>query len=126
MDKLKILLPLVALVLLTSCAATMTNLTPLTQSRNTNGLYAVEVALSSRQQSLRWDSITPYVVANGQFIKMRPTPLMTNRWETLIPVPADRNGVSYRYKFEYQYNGIGGRRSETATSREYDLHISEP
>src|ERR1700753_1588904 len=68
----KFLLVLPALIM-TGCAGTFTNLTPLQQSRNANNLYPVEVAFASQQTSLRWDSIHPYVLVNGQLYDMHAT-----------------------------------------------------
>jgi hypothetical protein len=100
----KKILPVLPVLLLTGCAATFTNLTPLEQPRNANNLYPVEVAFTSQQQSLRWDSLHPYVLANGQLYDMRPTPLINNRWEGFVPVPPGAGDVTYRYKFDYLYN----------------------
>ena len=120
----KKILPVLSGLLLTGCAATFTNLTPLEQPRNANNLYPVEVAFTSQQQSLRWDSIHPYVVANGQLYDMRLTPLMTNRWEGFVPVPSGASEVTYRYKFQYLYNDFGKAPSTgDALSREYKLTI---
>src|SRR2546425_11007637 len=99
------LLPL--LLLVSGCATTFTNLTPQRQPRNANNLYPVEVALDSRQQTLRWDSIKPHIVVGREFYPMRPTLLMTNRWEGLVPVPPGTNLVHYRYKFNFDYNALG-------------------
>jgi hypothetical protein len=123
---LKRLLPiLVAPLLLAGCSATFTNLTPSQRPRSTNNLYRVEVALDSRQQSLRWDSIHPQIVVGNDYYPMTPTPLMTNRWEGLLPVPADVNQVHYHYQFDYSYNAIGSARNSSAQSPEYSLKIKE-
>jgi len=120
----KKILPVLPVLLLTGCASTFTNLTPLEQPRNANNLYPVEVAFNSQQQSLRWDSIHPYVLANGQLYDMRPTPLMTNRWEGFVPVPTGADGVTYRYKFDYLYNDLGkGATSGNAVSPQFKLNI---
>jgi len=116
-----LLLPL----LLTGCASTLTNLTPLQQARSTNNLYTVEVALASKQQTLRWNSIKPKVIVGSESYAMRQTPLMTNRWEALIPVPADKNMVNYRYKFDFDYNTFGSPKPDSAVSPEYTLRIVE-
>ena len=113
----KKILPLLPVLLLTGCATTFTRLTPLQQPRNANNLYPVEVAFNSQQQSLRWDTIHPYVVANGQLYAMRPTPMMTNRWEGFVPVPPGANQVTYRFKFEYLYNDFGKAPQPTAPLR---------
>lgn len=106
------------------CAATFTNLTPLQQSRKANSLYPVEVALVSQQQSLRWESIHPYILVNGQLYPMRLTPLMTNRWEGFVPVPVGANGAIYRYKFDYLYNNFNSSpKPDSAYSRPYKLTI---
>src|SRR5262249_22824022 len=119
---LKKFLPLVlAPLLLAGCTATFTNLTPQQQTRNANNLYPVEVAMTTRQQSLRWDTIRPHIVVGNESYPMRPTPLMTNRWEGLVPVPASENLVHYRYRFEFDYNTFGTPKGDSAVSPEYTL-----
>ena len=113
-------------LLLAGCATTdFTNLTPRQQVRNANNLYPVEVALSSRQQTLRWESIKPQIFVNGEFFPMQPTPLMTNRWEGLVPVPPGANTVTYQYKFDFLNNAFGGPVPNSAFSREYTIRIIE-
>jgi hypothetical protein len=112
-------------LLLAGCSA-FTNLTPLQQTRNGNNLYPVEVAFTSPQQSLRWDTIHPFVLVNGQLYDMHQTPLMTNRWEGFVPATPTDTSVTYRYKFDYQYNVFGkGPQQDSAYSPAYDLQISE-
>jgi hypothetical protein len=121
---LKKLLPLLSVpLLLAGCATELTNLTPLHQIRDTNNLYRVEVAFNSRQQTIRWPSIQPKVVVGKEFYDMRLTPLMTNRWEGLIPVPSGTSVVRYRYKFDYLYNRMGNPGTDSALSPEYTLRI---
>ena len=121
---LKKFLPLLAApLLLVGCNATFTNLTPHQQLRTTNNVYRVEVALASRQQSLRWDSIQPKIVVGTDSYPMRVTPLMTNRFEGLVPVPATEKLVRYHYKFDFNYNAMGGPKPDSAVSSEYTLKI---
>ncbi len=123
---LKKTLPLLSLsLLLGGCVSRFTNLTPLQQTRSTNNLYTVEVAFDSRQQTLRWDSIEPKLVVGSQAYDMRPTRLMTNRWEGLIPVRPETSAVKYRYKFDFQYNRMGAPGNQTALSHEYTLKIKD-
>lgn len=124
---LKKTLPVLLLpLLITGCATTFSNLTPKTQSRNANHLYPVEVALNSRQQSLRWETIQPFVNVGTEFYPMRPTLLMTNRWEALVPVPAGQNSVQYRYKFDFKYNAVGQPpQNDSALSPQYTLRIKD-
>ncbi len=121
---LKKLVPLLLLpLLLAGCNATFTNLTPTTQTRNPQNLYPVEVALNSHQQSLRWQSIKPQILVGTESYPMRTTPLLTNRWEGLIPVPVGINLVHYRYKFDFDYNAMGKPRSDSALSPEFTLQV---
>jgi len=125
---LKKLLPVLLLpVLFAGCQTQFysTNLTPLHQVRTTNNLYNVEVAVASHQQTLRWDSIRPKVEVGNTSYPMRPTPLMTNRWEASVPVPAGTTEVKYRYRFDYAANSFGAPEPQSAASKEYVLKIVE-
>jgi hypothetical protein len=103
---------------------TFSNLTPRQQTRNPDGLYPVEVAFHSRRQAIRWDSVQAYVNVGTEFYPMRPTPLMTNRWEGLVPVPRSTNLIYYRYKFDFKYNALGKPPQEdSALSPYYRLRI---
>ena len=119
-------LSLATVLLLTGCSSTFTRLTPLQQARNGNNLYPVEVMFNSSQQSLRWDSIKPYVLVNGELYPLRPVPVVLNRWEGLVPVPTTASSANYRFKFEYLYNQVGaGPKSASALSPVYQLKITE-
>ena len=115
--------PLMLLPLLFAGCSSITNLTPLQQTRNATGLYPVEVKLASRQQTLRWESIQPYVVVGAESYPMRPTVLMKNRWETLVPVPVGKSIVDYYFKFDYQYNSMGPPSQDSMTSPKFRLTI---
>lgn len=111
------------LTALTGCTGTLTNLAPEYQTRRADGLYPVAVAFETRQQSLRWHSIKPYVVVGEKLYPMRPMPLMSNRWETLLPVPADTGIVHYRYKLEWQYNAIPVPQNDSQITKPQTLRI---
>lgn len=120
----KTFLPLLPVLLITGCSSTFTRLTPLQQPRNANNLYPVEVIFDSPQQSLRWDSIKPSVLVNGELYPLRPVPIVNNRWEGFVPVPPTANGVIYRFKFDYLYNNIGTEpKPGSAASPQYNLKI---
>ena len=118
----KLLLLLLTPLMLTGCS-TITNLTPSRQSRNATGLYPVEAAWESRQQSIRADSMKPLVVVGLDSYPMRRTSLMNNRWETLVPIPADKDSIIYRFKFDFDYNTIPVPRPDSKMSPEYKLQI---
>ncbi len=125
---MKRLLPILLLpLLLGGCATSFTNLTPLEQSRKPDNLYPVEVAFDSRQQTLRWESINPQIVVGETTYPMRPTLLLTNRWEGLVPVPANAGEVQYRYKFDFKVNRMGDvPGGSSAVSPAYTLKIKDP
>jgi len=112
-------------LLLVGCSTTLTNLTPQQQTRNADNLYPVEVAFVTRQASLRWDTIRPSVLVGPESYPMRPTLLMTNRWETLIPMPPNTNFVRYQFKFDFEYQTLRERRTDSALSRAYSLQVLE-
>ena len=119
-------LPLLPLLLLTGCAASFTRVTPLQQPRNANNLYPVEVIFNTDQTSLRWDSIKPYVLVNGELYPLRPVPVVLNRWEGLVQVPAGANSVDYKFKFDYLYNNFGtAPQPNSEASKTYTLKIVE-
>jgi hypothetical protein len=81
--------------------------------------------MASRQQTLRWQSIKPQIVVGSETYPMRQTPLMTNRWEGLIPVPANQSRITYHYKFDFEFNTFGAPKQDSSTSPEYTLRIVE-
>ena len=103
--------------------ATITRLTPNEQPRNANNLYPVEVIFTSQQQTLRWDSLQAYVVANGDALPLRSVAMLTNRWEGFVPVPPTANEVKYRFKFTYLYNGFGQPKPNSEFSPNYTLKV---
>lgn len=123
---LKKILPFLLLPLLAGCAAQISNLSPTQQVRNPNNLYPVEVAFNSQEQDLRWDSIKPKIVVAGQSYDMKPTMLMSNRWEGLVPVPPDSNLIHYHYRFDFDTTGFGKIVPDSAVSPEYSLKVVEP
>jgi hypothetical protein len=121
---LKNFLLVLPVLLLAGCSTTFTRLTPLMQPRNPNNLYPVEVQFDSTQQSLRWESIKPYVLVGGDLYPLRPEEQMHNRWEGFVPVPPGANTASYRFKFDYLYNNVGTLpKPNSAWSSSYKLQI---
>ncbi|MEO6182500.1 MAG: hypothetical protein ABIP71_05290 [Verrucomicrobiota bacterium] len=120
---MKKLLLLSLVPLLFAGCSTITNLTPSQQTRNVSGLYPVEAAWDSRQQSIREGSMKPSVMVGMESYPMRKTSLMRNRWETLVPVPADKGVINYRFKFDFDYNAIPQPMPDSKLSREYKLQI---
>lgn len=103
----------------------ITNLTPPKQVRNESGLYLIEALWNSKQQSIRKESFKAYVKIGLEFHPMRPTQMLTNRWEALVPVPADKRHLNYSFKFDYLYNSIPEPRGDSKLSPPYQLEILE-
>jgi hypothetical protein len=123
----KRILPLLVLPLfLAGCAAEMTNLTAQRKVREANNLYSLEVAVDSEQQTLRCESIHPQILVGTESYPMQPTPLMTNRWEGVVPIPPGTTTIQYRFKLDYQYNAFGKPKNGTALSKTYKMQIVEP
>ena len=123
MTTVKCLSLLVIGVILSGCSTTVTNLTPSKQPRNPTGLYPFELLFNSNQQTLRKETIQPYVIVGLGSQPMQPGPVLKNRWETLIEVPADKKFVNYRFKVDYQYVGVPQRRPGSVLSSPYQLEI---
>lgn len=125
---LKKFFPLLPALLVAGCAstATFTHMTPSHQPRNADNQYPVEVAFSSQQQSIRWDSLQPHVLVNGESYPLRPVPVVKNRWEGVIPVPPTANSVTYRFKFDYLYNAFGKNpQPDSSWSPTYSLKVMD-
>jgi hypothetical protein len=130
MVKKLISLTFLALVIVTAgcvtTGTTITSLTPKREYRNNNGLYSFEAALNSRQQTLRWDSVKASVLVGSDIYPMRMTALMTNRWETLVPIPPSTSVISYRFVFDFNYNAFGSPpRADSKSSPVYKLQIMD-
>jgi len=120
------LLPLgLGMMLLAGCTTTITNMTPSQTQRATTGLYPFSVAWDSSQQSVVPDSVQAYVLVGTNLYPMQRTPLVRERWETVVPVPADRDILNYQYKFDYQYLTIPKRQANSVMSKPYQLKILE-
>lgn len=111
------------LLLATGCSTTITNLTPSTQTRNANGLYPFEVAFDSNLRCIRNQTIQPYVLVGDQAYPMRQTPMLKDRWETLVPVPPNREYIDYQFKFNYECNNIAKPTPASKLSKPYQVKI---
>jgi hypothetical protein len=123
MTKKWIGLCLLPMLFVVSCVTTVTNLTSTTQPRNPNNLYLIEYQWDTNQKTIKPDSIQPFVITGFDTYEMRPTPKMTNRWEVLVPVPADQKVLTYRFKVDYEFARFGKPGKASKGSDEYKLYI---
>lgn len=122
---MKKLLPLVLLLpLLAGCAST-TNLTPTRHARTPDGVYPFEVIFRTSQHSVRHETIKAYVLIDFDSYPMHRVPVVSNRWEAAIPIPAGKKYVNYRYKFDYSYNAIPVPEKDSKLSPVHTLQIVE-
>jgi hypothetical protein len=109
-------------VLLAGCSS-ITNLTPTEYPRSANGFYRVEAMWRSNRAVIRPDSFKPLVVVGFQDYPMRPVPLVEDRWEAFIPVPADQNYIHYHYKFDFMDDAFGKPKADSLMSASYGLAV---
>ena len=114
---------LLAAAALAGCVTTVTNLTATTQHRNANNLYLIEYQWDTTQQTIKPETIQPYVIVGFDTYEMRPTLRMTNRWEALVPISADKSAINYRFKVDYEYARFGPPGKSSKNSPEYKLYI---
>jgi uncharacterized protein YceK len=111
-------------VLLAGCTS-ITNLTPSQLPRDPSGSYRVEAQWDSDRATIRADSFRPLVVIGFSTYPMNRVPIVQDRWEAFIPVPADKDFILYRYKFDFEVNAISQPRADSLMSPEYSLKIVE-
>jgi len=121
----KRLIALLLTPLLLGGCASIINLTPHQQARKASGLYPVEIEFQTRQNNIRRETLKPIVQVGLESYPMRQVPMLTNRWETLVPVAADKRYVNYRVRVDYDYNSIPIPRSDSRLSPPYQLEIVE-
>ena len=123
MRKIAMMAAVCALVLSGCATSRITNLTPTRQPRQASGVYPVEFVWDSQQQSLIDGSLKPVVVIGYDQYPMRPALNIANRWEAVIPVPADKNFTVYHFKVDYLYRGYGSPKQDSKLSPSYRLDI---
>ena len=114
----------VCALVLSGCATSrVTNLTPSRQPRNASGVYPVEFVWDSNQSSIIDKSIKPVVVVGFEMYPMRPSLDIVNRWETVIPIAADKKFEVYHFKVDYQYRAFGQAEKSSKLSQSYRLDL---
>jgi hypothetical protein len=120
------LFSLFSLLLLAGCThTTLTNLTLGTVPRNASGFYPVEIIWENNENTLRPDSIQPVVIVGTNLYRMKRTPLVTNRWQTLVPIGAKAGVLRYRVKVNWMYNAVPVPAANSQLSQEFMLRIKD-
>ncbi len=124
MSKINKLCFLLLLPAVLAGCTSITNLTPSQYPRDTSGYYRVEAMWQSRREVIRPGSFKPLVVVEFQTYPMRPVPLVKDRWEAYIPVPADKDFIRYHYKFDFMEDAFSSKpRANSQMSAPYQLSI---
>lgn len=115
---------LLSLSLLLGCVqTTITNLTTHRMPRNKTGFYPVEMIWTSNQTALRRETVKPVVLVGTNAYPMKRTQLLTNRWETLVPIGMKANELHYRIKVNWKFNAIPVPQSNSQLSKEFRLQV---
>ena len=115
---------LLSVSLLVGCVqTTITNLTAHHMPRNNTGFYPVEMIWESNQAALRRETVKPAVMVGTNAYPMKRTQLLTNRWETLVPIGKQANVLRYRIKVNWQFNAIPVPQANSQLSQEYLLRV---
>ncbi len=117
---------LLSVSLLMGCVqTTITNLTPHRMPQNNTGFYPVEMIWESNQTALRRETVKPVVLVGTNAYPMKRTQLLTNRWETLVPIGKQANVLRYRIKVNWQFNAIPVPQANSQLSREFLLRVEK-
>ncbi len=116
---------LVALLLAGCARTTLTNLTPGALDRHATGLYRVEIIWENNDHTVRQETVQPVVLVGTNAFPMQRTALVSNRWETLVPVAAEAAGVAYRIRVDWKFNAVGAPQSNSSMSDAYSLQIRD-
>ncbi|MGD1084600.1 MAG: hypothetical protein ABSA47_07605 [Verrucomicrobiota bacterium] len=119
----KKILALLSLPLALAGCSSITNLTPSRLPRNDAGFYRIEAAWETREQAIRPETIKPLVMVGYETYEMRPELVVSNRWETFVPLPADQSLLHYRFKFDFLRNAISAPVEDSKLSPDYTLQI---
>jgi len=103
---------------------TITNLTPSRLPRNDDGQYWLSVKFDSRQRTMLRDTLRALVIVGEDVYELAQVPLTNDRWETLVPVPADQTVVEYFFRFEFDYKAMSAPRFTVIDSKSYRLTIT--
>lgn len=109
--------------MLAGCTSTITNLTPSQYPREATGFYRVEAMWKTSRSVVKPDTFKPAVVLNFTNYPMRPVPMVQDRWEAYIPIPADTNFVTYHYKFDFLDYAFGKPKPDSMMSGTCELSI---
>lgn len=102
-----------------------TNLSPRTATTAAESTHLFETTFQTHRRGVPPENVKAWVVIGLALYPMQPVPNAVNRFEALLPLPADRPVLRYRYKFEFLYPGVLDNRINSTMSPEYELTIPQ-
>jgi hypothetical protein len=107
---------LLGLVLLTGCDMTLTRITPDSLPENPSQLYTITLRATPKAASIIKDSITSFLVIDGQSHKMNKSPMGEDLYEFDYQLPNGRDEMAYYFLVQYQFEtSVRPRRQEIYT-----------
>lgn len=91
----------VALLVLTGCNFTITNLTPDTVPANPSNIYTITASFRPSSSQIDPESISPRIIIDGSVYKMTKSAAGTDIWEFEYQLPAGRTSASYYFICEF-------------------------
>ncbi len=88
---------------------TLTNLTPATMPENPSQIYTFTLRISARTNTVPPESITPYIVVDGQSFPMKRSPIGEGLYEFEYQLPPNRDEIAYYYLVNYSIVGNSTR-----------------
>lgn len=99
--RLPALLGLLALVTLTGCEMSFTNLTPATLPQNPSHIYTITATFVPKQRSVIPESVQPRIIIDGRSYNMTRSTAASNVWEFDYQLPPGRTTASYYFICEF-------------------------
>jgi hypothetical protein len=99
----------VALLVLTGCNLTITNLTPANVPANPSQIYTITASFRPTSSQVEPTSIVPRIIIDGSAYKMNKSAAGSDIWEFEYQIPAGRADASYYFICEFSAkNSTGG------------------
>jgi len=115
---------LLGLVLLTGCDMTLTRITPDSLPENPSQLYTITLRATPKAASIIKDSITSFLVIDGQSHKMNKSPMGEDLYEFDYQLPNGRDEMAYYFLVQYQYETSVRPRSQEMYTEIYHTKIA--
>ena len=100
-----------------------TNLTPRKLPREADNLYHFEISWKTARRGVNTTNVQAYVMVGENMYPMKPVPLTDTRFEASVPLPPGKTYIPYRYRFDYDYPGLGYTYKNSDLSPSYRLIV---